>query len=650
MLERLEELKLQLVYLLTGEFILSLFILFFFERWLLLVLSILGVLNFVLLIAIIIVVTRGVKERMLHLTRVVGSNVKHALDIGRVGFLSFDDQYVVDYTSEFFDEFNLDWVGQRVTSIHPQIGQILSGEVNHLAIELEEVKYEIKRVSNTLFFKDISDISRIQKQFLENSVVIGYIHFDNYEESTQYQEEQTIANIDSGIRQPVIDWAKKNGMFLRRVKADRFLVVLNEKIFKNILNERFEILNQIRESATHLDLAISLSMAFAKGTTDFDELEELANQGLELAQNRGGDQVAIKHVGRQTQYFGGTLVANEKRNKVKVRVMAQSIKELIVKSSNIIIVGHKEMDFDCMGSALSMSRICSALQKQSSIVTSGGIEKMMKAAFDLHAEHLQGRHTFVTESQALNSLNDNTLVIMLDHHLAEHSNGEHIINKAKHICVIDHHRRGKDFTFDPTLVYIESWSSSVVELLSELMQYMGIRNFMSSIESTIMLTGMIVDTNRFRLKTSSRTYEAAAYLRLLGAEPGDADSFLKETYDDFELKTNVLHHAQYLDNGIVIVPYDEQLLARPVMSMVADQLLGISDVEASFVIANVSDNSVAISARSRGKFNVQFVLEKLGGGGHYTAAAVQKENMSVEELSQLCIEEINRYIENGGNI
>ena len=307
MLERLEELKLQLVYLLTGEFILSLFILFFFERWLLLVLSILGILNFVLLIAIIIVVTRGVKERMLHLTRVVGSNVKHALDIGRVGFLSFDDQYVVDYTSEFFDEFNLDWVGQRVTSIHPQIGQILSGEVNHLAIELEEVKYEIKRVGNTLFFKDISDISRIQKQFLDNSVVIGYIHFDNYEESTQYQEEQTIANIDSGIRQPVIDWAKKNGMFLRRVKADRFLVVLNEKIFKNILNERFEILNQIRESATHLDLAISLSMAFAKGTTDFDELEELANQGLELAQNRGGDQVAIKHVGRQTQYFGGTL-------------------------------------------------------------------------------------------------------------------------------------------------------------------------------------------------------------------------------------------------------------------------------------------------------------------------------------------------------
>ena len=204
MLERLEELKLQLVYLLTGEFILSLFILFFFERWLLLVLSILGILNFVLLIAIIIVVTRGVKERMLHLTRVVGSNVKHALDIGRVGFLSFDDQYVVDYTSEFFDEFNLDWVGQRVTSIHPQIGQILSGEVNHLAIELEEVKYEIKRVGNTLFFKDISDISRIQKQFLDNSVVIGYIHFDNYEESTQYQEEQTIANIDSGDRKSVV--------------------------------------------------------------------------------------------------------------------------------------------------------------------------------------------------------------------------------------------------------------------------------------------------------------------------------------------------------------------------------------------------------------------------------------------------------------
>lgn len=650
MLERLEELKLKLVYLLTGEFILSLFVLFFFERWLYFVLSILGILNFFLLVAGIIVVTQGVKERMLHLTRVVGSNIKHALDIGKVGFLSFDNQYVVDYKSEFFDELNFDWVGQRVTSIHPQIGQILSGEVNQLSIEIEDIKYEIMRIGNTLFFKDISDFSRAQKQFIDNSVVIGYIHFDNFEESTQYQEEQTIANIDTGIRQPVIEWAKKNGMFLRRVKADRFLVVLNEKIFKNILNERFEILNQIRESAAQLDLAISLSMAFAKGTTNFDELEELANQALELAQNRGGDQVAIKHVGKQTQYFGGTLVSNEKRNKVKVRVMAQSIKELIMKSTQIIIVGHKEMDFDCMGSALAMSRICSALQKQSCIVTSGGIEKMMKAAFDLHAEHLQGRHSFVSETQAINRINDNTLVIMLDHHLAEHSNGEHIIHKAKRICVIDHHRRGKDFTFDPTLVYIESWSSSVVELLSELMQYMGIRNFISSIESTIMLTGMIVDTNRFRLKTSSRTYEAAAYLRLIGAEPGDADSFLKETYDEFELKTKVLQHAQYLDNGIVIVPYSDQLLARPVMSMVADQLLGVLNVEASFVIAKVGENSAAISARSRGKFNVQFVLEKLGGGGHYTAAAVQKEHISVEELTKLCIEEINQYIESGGNL
>jgi cyclic-di-AMP phosphodiesterase len=649
MLERIEELKLQLVYLLTGEFILSLFVLFFFEQWLLLILSVTGILNFVLIVTLVIVLTRGVKDRMLHLTRVVGSNIKYALDIGRVGFLSFDEQYTVDYTSEFFDEFDFDWIGQRVTSIHPQLGQILSGEVKSLVIDLEETTYEIKRINNTLFFKDISSLAKIQKELYDNAVVIGYIHFDNYEESTQYQEEHTIANIDGSIRQPVIEWAKKKGMFLRRVKADRFLVVLNEKIFKTILEERFEILNQIREGSTKLDLAISLSMAFAKGTNDFNELEELANQALELAQNRGGDQVAIKQVGKQTQYYGGTLVSNEKRNKVKVRVMAQSLKELIVKSSNVIIVGHKEMDFDCMGSALAMSRICSAHHKSSSIVTSGGIEKMMKTAFDYHHEHLQDRHTFVSDNQALNALNENTLVIMLDHHLAEHSNGESIVNKAKRICVIDHHRRGKDFTFDPTLVYIESWSSSVVELISELMQYMGIRNFLSPVETTIMLTGMMVDTNRFRLKTSSRTYEAAAYLRSLGAEPSDADAFLKESYDEFELKTKVLHQTRYLDYGIVLVPYDADVLPRPLMSMVADQLLGISDIEASFVIARVSDNQVAISARSRGKFNVQFVLEKLGGGGHFTAAAVQKDHMSVQELEKLCIEEINKYVETGGN-
>lgn len=648
MIERIEELKLQLVYLLTGEFILTLFVLFFFDQWLLLILSVIGILNFVLLVTLIIVLTRGIKERMLYLTRVVGSNIKNALDIGRVGFLSFDEQYLVDYASEFFDEFDYDWIGQRVTSIHPQLGQIISGEVTTLQIELDDVSYSVHRVNNTLFFKDVSDIQKIQKQYYDDSVVIGYIHFDNYEESTQYQEEHTIANIDASIRQPVIEWAKKKGMFLRRVKADRFLVVLNEKIFRALVNERFEILNHIREGSTKLDLAISLSMAFAKGTTDFNELEELANQALELAQNRGGDQVAIKEVGKQTQYYGGSVVSNEKRNKVKVRVMAQSLKELMVKSSNIIIVGHKDMDFDCLSSALAMSRISTGLQKPSSVVISGGIEKMMKNAFDLHHDHLYSRHTFVSEQQAMGSLQDHTLVIMLDHHLAEHSNGEAILAKAKKICVIDHHRRGKDFSFDPTLVYIESWSSSVVELISELMQYMGVRNILSAVEATLMLTGMMVDTNRFRLKTSSRTYEAAAYLRLLGAEPTDADSFLKETFDEFELKTNVLHQAQYLDHGVVIVPYDESILARPVMSMVADQLLGVSDIEASFVIARVSDHGVAISARSRGKFNVQYILEKMGGGGHFTAAAVQKENTSVEALTQRCIEEIHHYVETGG--
>ncbi|MCD8519631.1 MAG: hypothetical protein LRY24_01880 [Erysipelotrichaceae bacterium] len=222
MIERLEELKLQLVYFLTGEFIVSLFVLFFFEQWLWLVLSIVGIANFIIIVALIVVLSRGMKERLLQLTRVVGSNIKSALDIGRVGFLSFDEQYIVDYTSEFFDEFNYDWIGQRVTSIHPQIGQIISGEVKNLTIELDEVTYDIHRVNNTLFFKDISDLQKIQKALNDNAVVIGYIHFDNYEESTQYQEEHTIANIDASIRQPVIEWAKKKGMFLRRVKADPF--------------------------------------------------------------------------------------------------------------------------------------------------------------------------------------------------------------------------------------------------------------------------------------------------------------------------------------------------------------------------------------------------------------------------------------------
>jgi c-di-AMP phosphodiesterase-like protein len=252
-----------------------------------------------------------------------------------------------------------------------------------------------------------------------------------------------------------------------------------------------------------------------------------------------------------------------------------------------------------------------------------------------HEDELASRHEFISEKDALELYNESTLVVMVDHHKKQQSNGSALLDIAKKIIVIDHHRRNDDFPFDPMMVYIESSASSVAELITELIPYFALPIDLSNIEATIMLTGIMVDTNRFRNRTGSRTFEAASALKSYGADPIAADSMLKDEYEEFMLKTSILSFAQYLDNNVVLVPYKESKpISRTLMSQVADYLLNVKGVEASFVCARIDSNLIAISGRSKGNVNVQVIMEALHGGGHFTAAAAQKENTTVDALSE----------------
>ncbi len=375
-------------------------------------------------------------------------------------------------------------------------------------------------------------------------------------------------------------------------------------------------------------------MAFALGTDDLIKLDEMSNRALELSQGRGGDQVAVKVDGEDIRYYGGGSEAQEKGSKVRVRVLSQTLRELIIRANNVIIVGHKTMDFDCFGAAIGISRIVQNLKKPVSIVTySGGIEKKLNQAIELYQDDLSSLHTLIDEDRALSELKQDTLVILVDHHNKSQTNASRVIEKASKIAIIDHHRRTQDFEFNPIFAYIETSSSSTSEMVAEFFVYQSSQIELTDIEATIMFTGILIDTNHFSQRTGSRTFETAAHLRSLGADPAEADNLLKEDFGEFDLRTDVLNRARKVGNYIV-APYEDQVLSRAMISQVANNLLKIQGVEASFVISPLNDDRVGISARSKGNINVQVIMEDMGGGGHFSMAAVQKENTSVAAMTQ----------------
>ena len=647
MQDKFERLKIRIGAIVMLE-VVALLILLYLFGWVAIALGvILLIVNIALIAFVIIGYEREIRENSLTISKVLGNDAKEAFLFGQVGLVAYDDGYSIAWMSDLFEERDIDFIGEKVTSWLPETVRLFQGEEDVIYLTYFDHIYKVERKADAqvLFFQDVTEEQELEKAYHNEKIVMGLIHMDNYEETTQYEEESKIAMLDSLIRQPVVEWCKEHGMFLRRVKSDRYLMVLNESIYQKVEQEKFSITSFVRNQSQEHDLTITLSMAFARGTDNFSVLDEMVNNLLELAQSRGGDQVAIRVHGGEVQYFGGHTEAQEKRSRVRVRVMAQTLRDLIEKSSSVLIVGHRNMDFDCMGAALGMSSIVQSNRKEAYIVSgSGGLEeKLQKALVGFESELLQ-RHQFVDDEMAWDICDDETLVIMVDHHNADQSGAKAILEKANKVVVIDHHRRNADFSMNPVMVYIESSASSTCELVTEFLPYQVNKVQLGYEEATIMFTGIVIDTAKFKNRTGSRTFEAAAELKKFGANPIEADNLLKDSYSEFEVKTNVLKYSIRKENGIIITPYQgEQILSRATLSQVAEMLLSVQEVEASFIIARIGEDEVAISARSSGEINVQRIMEKMNGGGHFTAAALQRKDTSVELVEQELNEVLREY-------
>ena len=585
-------------------------------------------------------------EQASGITEALGDSARDAFLYGMTGMIMYDDDYVITWMSELFEQRGIDRIGSKVLSWLPEVDPLISGSSDSVKVQLDDRMYSICRREDepVLIFRDITEEHNALLSYEEERPVIGIAVLDNYDESTQYEDDATVANINLAVRTPLTDYCADHGIVLKRISNSRYYMVLNEKIFSDLAADHFSIINTIRRAAQKQDVSVTLSLAFARGTSSLTELDEMAVRLIDLAQSRGGDQAVVQKAGEDVKFFGGSTEAAEKRSRVRVRVMANSLRELITRSSNVVICGHRNMDFDCVGAAIGVSRFAAALHKPVCIIgKTGGIEEKLNAVLKENEAELKQEVRFVTENEAINQLQDNTLTVMVDHHNSKQSNGSRLLESAKKIVIIDHHRRSTDMGVQPILVYIEAGASSTCELITELSPYISSRVEFSQLDANIMLAGMMIDTNRFHTRTGSRTFEAASALRKLGADPMEVDEYLKDTYDEFTVKASCMAVAKRHDHGILTVPYKERPLSRSVMSQVADRLLSIQDVEAVFVIADNTEGETSISARSSGSINVQVIMEAMNGGGHMTAAAMQRKRFSIDELEAELLEQIDIY-------
>lgn len=492
-----------------------------------------------------------------------------------------------------------------------------------------------------LYFLDITQIMKEKKKYEDSRTCVGILTVDNYEEIIQRIDVENRPQVIAEIEKVIYDWAASTGGIVVKNDRNTFVYVFEYKYLKEIKENKFDILDQIKEINVEAGIQLTLSIAISiDGDTNYDKYKT-ALENMDIVLGRGGDQAVVKENGKYT-FFGGRTEEVEKRTKVKARTVAHALENLIKESDNILIMGHSNGDIDSMGSSLGIYRLAKTLEKETNIVNNTYGMTLSKFIEELEKDDAY-KDAIIGKNEALNKATNKTLLIVTDTHKQNYVEVPELLDKVGQIVVIDHHRRSTDYIENATLTFQEVYASSTAELVTEILQYTDVKIKLKPIEVEGLYGGIMVDTKNFTFKTGVRTFEAAAYLRKCGVDIIKVKKWFQSDLNSYNEIANIVKNAEMYDNSIAIAIYDkEDKDANLICAKAADELLTISDITASFVLGNVGDR-VCISGRSIGDVNVQLILEKLGGGGHITLAGAQVEGMTLEEVKQELINRINEY-------
>ena len=466
--------------------------------------------------------------------------------------------------------------------------------------------------------------------------VIMYINIDNYDELVASSLDENKRAIPSRIDSIVRKWGASYDSPVISINDDKYIMYTNYSKLEKMVKDSFSVLDEVRKIESEADFPASVSIGAGCSEISLVESTELAEAALELALGRGGDQAVVK-TDEGTKYYGGTLQAIEKSNRGKARVIAHAMKAMIKDADKILIMGHRWPDMDAFGSAIGASAICRYLGKESFIV----IDKHNEALdYIFNQAEDSGDYNIIKQEKAIKMVTPDTLLIIVDTNRPVLVESMDLVDECKTRIIIDHHRLTDDSFQNASIAYIESYASSASELMAELLQNISQKRFINKFEAEAMLAGIRVDSNNFSGRTGVRTFEAAAWLKRAGADATEVKKFFQMEQTDFKSKASALARAEFTDYGIAYATTRGHTGNSPIINaQVADELLMIKGVKASFVLGINEKNQTIISARSLGEINVQSLMEKFGGGGHFTSSAAQ-----VEEPLEVVEEQLKKIV------
>ena len=494
-----------------------------------------------------------------------------------------------------------------------------------------------------LYWIDKTEYLQLEKKYEDEKNVIVLIQVDGYDEvlKSTTEENRPLINLDIEKMMTTLETSAKGA--LKKTSKDKFILIIDKKELKEIEEGKFAILDSIRSINHGNTLPVTISIGVGIDGDTINENFKLANGALDLALGRGGDQAIIK-TKDNFAFYGGKSKAVEKTTKVKSRLIGHALRQVILGSEKVYIMGHKYPDMDAMGSAVGIYDICKSCNRQANIVLDSSNESIDEFVKRLESQEYY-KDIFISRDEAIRNCDTNTLVVVVDTHRPSYTECPDLLKYTKRIVVIDHHRRGVEFINDSVLLFHEIYVSSTCEMVTELVQYMEEDVKINKITAEGLLAGISLDTKNFAFKTGVRTFEAASYLRKMGADTVEVKKMFNSDVQDFITKADIIKNSKIIKHRIALA-YSERKIENinVVIAQAADELLTMKGIEASFVLGTKEDQ-IFISARSFGNINVQLLMEKLGGGGHLDIAGAQIKDVSLNEAYKTVYELIEQYLE-----
>lgn len=575
-----------------------------------------------------------------------------------LGIMLYDKDRQIQWINPYLQMYlhGKDIIGSSISSVDKELAKYVDDAIKSNSNQNKIIKWGDRKFEmvvqddlGVVYLLDITRYANIEEKYKQERLAIGLIFIDNYDELSQSMSDQNLTNMSSYVQNALSNYAGQFNSYLKRIDEDHFILLTHMHDLSKMEEDKFSILDKVRTESSRKNMPLTLSIGIAFGSESLNEIADQAQSNLDLALGRGGDQVVVKQSGHEAHFYGGKSNPMEKRTRVRARMVSQALVELFKGVDHVFVQGHRNPDLDAIGSAIGIVKIARIHGVKASVVLDVDhvnydvgrlIAKMQAAGID--------KDVFISPKDALEEATDESLLVLTDHSKYSITYDPELYDRLKNrLIIIDHHRRGEEFPENPMLVYIEPYASSTCELVTEMIEYQpqGGEGVLTDLEASAMLAGITVDSKEFSLRTGTRTFDAASYLRSIGADTQVVSELLKENIDNYLQRSHLVSTIDMIEPDMALLVGEENKLYDPIITaQAADTALSLEHVDASFALTRRSKDAVGISARSMGNVNVQVIMEKLGGGGHLSNAATQLKGITIEEAKVKLLGAVNDYL------